>query len=176
MDKQPPPTEAPEDVATSLPKFERSFPGFSGAGALMAGEKLGLLAQAAAAHEALLAKYGTLRPHLAGPLLGEAIDCALVKPSRFYSRCEVDFVPELDLDFEKLVASIRTNGGNSIPAMVHRCVNEPKEYEIIYGHRRWAACRAAGVPLIAIVKEGLPLKEIAKLQLAENSNRLLSPS
>lgn len=172
MDKQPPPTEAPEDVATSLPKLERSFPGRIGARAL----KLSLLAQVAAAEEALFAKHGTYRPHLAGPMIGEAIDCALVKPSRFYSRCEVDFDPKLDSDFEKLVASIRTNGGNSIPAMVHRCVKKPNEYELIYGHRRWMACRAAGVRLIATVKEGLSPKEIAKLQLVENSHRLVTSS
>ena len=174
---KPPPGQEFEDAPNSFLDSERQFPGLSGVGALMKAEELGLRAQLAAlqtAHEVLRSENEALRRQLAGPLLGEAIDCALIKPSRFYSRCEMDFNSDLDIDFRKLVFNIRIGGGNSIPAILLRIEEDPFQYEIISGHRRWAACRAAGVPLRAFVKEGLSLKEIAKLQLAENRNRISS--
>jgi len=138
---------------------QRPKGGVTGVGALIAEESSGLRAQLEALQRQLA---------LAG---AKQIETALIKPSRFYNRFELDLNPETDSDFKDLVASVRQGGGNSIPALLNRLPGDDEKYELVYGHRRWAACRAAALPLLAYVYEGLEPKIIARLQLIENSDR-----
>jgi len=92
-----------------------------------------------------------------------------VSPSRYYNRFELDLDPNADRDFAELLSGIKADGGNAVPALLHK--NDDDSYELIYGHRRWAACKQAGVPLVAYVKEGLDAREVARLQLLENTGR-----
>ena len=100
----------------------------------------------------------------------QAIPADKIEPSRYYNRFSLDVDASADSDFAELLSSITADGGNAVPALLHR--NEDGEtYELIYGHRRWAACKHAGVPLNAYVKDGLDGREVARLQLLENSSR-----
>lgn len=75
--------------------------------------------------------------------------------------------PEMG-NIEELAQSIKINGQQE-PALVRKISNSQK-YEIIFGHRRWLACKCAHVPLLAMVKE-LTDKEAAVAQKEENENR-----
>lgn len=80
------------------------------------------------------------------------IDPKLVLPSKFANRHQQSFSgPE----FDALVQEIESSGGNIQPIKV-RPVGEnadTRKYEIIFGHRRHAACLAAGVKVLALVEE-----------------------
>lgn len=151
--------ETPAPVVDDKAEPPRQRGGLSGVGALIGQEERGLRAQL----EALQRQLATSG--------AKAVDPALIKPSRFYNRFEMDLNEQSDEEFKELVASVRIGGGNSIPALVNRIEGEAEQYELVYGHRRWAACRIVGMPLLAYVHEGLEPKVIARLQLIENSER-----
>lgn len=76
-------------------------------------------------------------------------------------------IPEMG-NIEELAQSIKINGQQE-PALVRK-IKDSQKYEIIFGHRRWLACKCAHVPLLAMVKE-LTDKEAAIAQKEENENR-----
>lgn len=145
---------------------ERPRGGLSGVSALMREEEVGLRGE----NSALRAKMEALQAQLADQGV-KRVETGLISASRFYNRFEMDLNEQADEEFKELVASIRTGGGNSIPALLNRIDGQEEKYELVYGHRRWAACRIVGVPLNAYVHEGLEPKVIARLQLIENSDR-----
>lgn len=101
-----------------------------------------------------------------------ALSPKAISPSRYYNRHTVDVIPEADRDFAELVDSIRVNGGNAIPALVNK---GESGYELVYGHRRLAACKLLGINLKVHVETGLSPTQMAQLQLLENRDRK-SPS
>lgn len=151
--------ETPAPVVDEKPDPPRQRGGLSGVGALIGQEERGLRAQLEALQRQL-ASSGV-----------KPVETGLISASRFYNRFEMDLNEQADEEFKELVASIRTGGGNSIPALLNQIEGEEGKYEVVYGHRRWAACRIVGVPLNAYVHEGLEPKVIARLQLIENSER-----
>jgi len=75
-------------------------------------------------------------------------------------------------DIEQLANSIKANGQQE-PALVRRInINNSPElrYEVIFGHRRWLACKLANQPLLAMVKD-LSDQQAAICQKEENENR-----
>lgn len=93
-----------------------------------------------------------------------------IRPSRFYNRFVADLDPAADADFKSLLQDIKRDGGNAIPVLVNRDP-ETDSYELVYGHRRWAACQLANYDVKAYVVEGLDPREMAILQVKENTQR-----
>lgn len=76
---------------------------------------------------------------------------------------------EGDETFDALVASIR-DGGQQVPVLVRPHPEDPARYQAAYGHRRIAACRAAGLAVRAIVRT-LTDGELVLAQGRENAMR-----
>lgn len=72
-------------------------------------------------------------------------------------------------DITALAKSI-AHEGQKVPILIRRSIKSSKKYEIIYGHRRWRACKSLGKEVQAIV-EDLDDKEAASAQKVENENR-----
>ena len=72
-------------------------------------------------------------------------------------------------DLEALAQSI-SDYGQQEPILVRPAKNLPGKYEIIFGHRRWKACRMADKELLAIIKH-MTDQEAALFQKEENENR-----
>lgn len=75
-------------------------------------------------------------------------------------------------NIEELASSIRTNGQQE-PALLRKLDKNSEgdiEYEVIFGHRRWLACKLCDTPLMAMVKD-IDDKTAAVAQKEENENR-----
>lgn len=61
------------------------------------------------------------------------------------------------VEFQRLKDSIMFMSGNVQPVVVRRFGRWPEgyrgSYELIFGHRRWQACRELGIPLLAVLDE-----------------------
>ena len=71
---------------------------------------------------------------------------------------------------EDLIASIRTSG-QQLPALLRYRRGAGPRYEVVYGRRRIAACRALGIKVKAYIKE-MDQREALVSQALENSARL----
>lgn len=71
---------------------------------------------------------------------------------------------------EELIESIRTSG-QQLPALLRYRRGPGPRYEVVYGRRRIAACRALGLKVKAYVKE-MDQREALVSQALENSARL----
>lgn len=69
-----------------------------------------------------------------------------------------------------LIESIRSSG-QQLPAMLRHRRGPGPRYEVVYGRRRIAACRALGIKVSAYIKE-MTLDEALMSQALENSARL----
>jgi len=98
------------------------------------------------------------------------ISPAICKPWDFYDRHESELG-----NIEELANSIQ-NAGQQEPILVRPINNYPLsddpsiKYEIIFGNRRWRACKSIGKNLLAIVRN-LDDQEAALSQKEENENR-----
>lgn len=92
------------------------------------------------------------------------------KPWNFSDRNEAELG-----NIEELANSIQT-AGQQEPALVrpikdtHLSIEPSIKYEIIFGNRRWRACKLIGKNLLAIIRE-LTDQEAALAQKEENENR-----
>jgi len=79
--------------------------------------------------------------------------------------------PENEMgDINSLSESIKITGQQE-PILVRPTDNEKKEqYEIIFGHRRWRACKKIGTKVLAIIK-AVTDREASLFQKEENENR-----
>ncbi|MBK1736157.1 hypothetical protein CKO15_12920 [Halorhodospira abdelmalekii] len=88
------------------------------------------------------------------------------------------FPASYDPDTEALLREdIASRGHNEIPAAVRHHPNpspDGPKYQLIYGHRRYFACRDLGLPLRAYVREASDAQLISD-RLRENSNRQNQP-
>lgn len=148
--------EPSDDTSPAPPRAA----GRSGTGALFAGQKAGLQSQVDELKKQL-AEAGT-----------QILSVDQVRKSRFYNRYELDLVEE-NPDFKKFVESIRASRGNVVPVLVRS--DGSGTYELVYGHRRWAASRIAGTPLLAQIRSDITDELAAQLQVLENAERQ-SPS
>lgn len=73
-------------------------------------------------------------------------------------------------DIDALAESIKIHGQQE-PILVRPAIDSSKiEYEVIFGNRRWQACKIINKPILAIVKT-LTDQEAAVYQKEENENR-----
>lgn len=118
-----------------------------------------------------LEQYADLESKLENGALVQALDPVRVRHSRYANRLDLAYQ---DDDFQSLVADVRRTGGNEVVAKV-RPLSETDEngcdFEIVYGHRRHAACVQAEVPFRAVVED---IDDGAAIEQAvlENSERL----
>jgi ParB family chromosome partitioning protein len=106
----------------------------------------------------------------AGAVGADLVDTATIRPSRFYNRYGLDLNETADPDFCALLVSVREEGGNAVPVLLYRAPGSTT-LEVVYGHRRVSACRAAGLPVRAVISDDLSEKDIGRLQVLENSQR-----
>lgn len=71
---------------------------------------------------------------------------------------------------EDLIASIKASG-QQLPALLRYRRGAGPRYEVVYGRRRIAACRALGIPVKAFIRE-MDQREALVSQALENSARL----
>jgi len=96
--------------------------------------------------------------------LPREIDPADIAQSEIADRLDVDE------GLDSLLISIRTSG-QKLPVLVRRSKDGVLPYEIVYGRRRVAACKALGIPVKAYVAE-LDDREALISQGLENAARL----
>lgn len=73
-----------------------------------------------------------------------------IVPSPFANRHSLNFTSD---DFKQLVVEIQNAGGNIQPVKV-RPLSQPRDganFELVFGHRRHAACLQLGLPVLALV-------------------------
>lgn len=75
--------------------------------------------------------------------------------------------PAVDPSFDALVASIR-DSGQQVPILVRPVDQEPRRYQVAYGHRRLRAARHLGIDVKAIVR---PLTD-AEMVVAQGKENL----
>jgi ParB family chromosome partitioning protein len=96
---------------------------------------------------------------------GLELDSGLIDPSPFPDRLPDD--GELDFEaFKKLIA----DEGQKIPIQVRKNPEVEGRYQIVYGHRRWRACRDLGIKVKAIQVD-LSDSELVVVQGIENAAR-----
>ena len=93
------------------------------------------------------------------------IDADLIEPSPVRDRLDEGEADAL----APLVESIRAHGQH-VPVLVRREAGEGERYRIAFGHRRWAACRALGRPVRAVVAD-LSDEAMLVAQGQENAER-----
>ena len=76
------------------------------------------------------------------------IDPALIRPSRWANRHELNFSSP---EFDRLKAEIADAGGNVQPVKVRPVAEPAGSFEVVYGHRRLEACRQLGLPVLCLV-------------------------
>lgn len=83
-----------------------------------------------------------------GAKASRLIDTALIRPSRWANRHEINFSSP---QFDKLKAEVADAGGNVQPIKVRPVAEPAGSYEVVYGHRRLEACRQLGLPVLCLV-------------------------
>lgn len=76
------------------------------------------------------------------------LDPQTVVPSRWANRHPASFSTA---EFARLKQDIEQAGGNVQPISVRVLVDQPGQYEIIFGHRRHQACSELGIPVLATI-------------------------
>lgn len=103
-----------------------------------------------------------------------AIDPTDIRPSRFANRHASSFATA---EFEALMAELKEAGGNVQPVKVRQISAEGREgkYELVYGHRRWEACRQLGLPVLAVVDNIDDRELFAEMDRENRGREDLSP-
>ena len=96
---------------------------------------------------------------------GLELDPTLIDPSPFPDRLPDDTDSAFD-EFKKLIAE----EGQKLSIQVRTHPTAPNRYQIVYGHRRWRACRDLGLRVKAILTE-LTDAELVVAQGIENAAR-----
>lgn len=97
------------------------------------------------------------------------VDCAFIKPSRWANRHPASF---LTASFLRLKEDIDKSNGNVQAIMVAPIPGESGYYKIVFGHRRYKACQQLGLPVLAVIFEGvLPDKDLFLAMDRENRER-----
>ena len=114
----------------------------------------------------------TLREQLkkfADSMPTKKLDCGLVAASRWANRHRQAYESAA---FLRLKDDIKLAGGNVQPILVHHMAGEAVPYRIVFGHRRYAACRELSLPVLAAIYEGtMSDKELFTAMDRENRER-----
>jgi len=76
------------------------------------------------------------------------LDPQEVVPSRWANRHPASFSTA---EFARLKQDIELAGGNVQPISVRVLIDQPGQYEIVFGHRRHRACSELGIPVLATI-------------------------
>lgn len=98
----------------------------------------------------------------------QSVDPARVRPSHLKNRDERSFERT---EFQELRASIQAAGGNTVPVELRRIQHTDFDFELVYGHRRHRACLETGLPLLAVIHDGVDDKALYQAMTRENSQR-----
>lgn len=102
------------------------------------------------------------------------LETGQIRPSRFANRHESSFQGP---DFEALRSEIKEAGGNIQPIKV-RPLAKPEgdvRFEIIFGHRRFEACRQLRLPVLAVVDSVDDRTLFAEMDRENRARKDLSP-
>ncbi len=103
-----------------------------------------------------------------GSLPTRKLDPNRIRYSSFANRHEDHFESE---GYAQLREDIAGAGGNVQPIRVRPVQGDPKaDYEVIYGHRRWRACRDLKLEVEAVIVEATD-EELFEAMSRENSSR-----
>jgi len=111
------------------------------------GQMLAFRGQMQAVEGELAALRERLRQH-DGSTPTRKIDPAAIHASRWANRHPASFE---SAEFAGLKADIELAGGNVQPILVRPLVDEPGQYELVFGHRRHRACLELGIPVLAAI-------------------------
>ena len=102
------------------------------------------------------------------------IDPSDIRPSRFANRHASSFATP---EFDALKAELKEAGGNVQPVKVRQISDAGGEgkYELIYGHRRWEACRQLGLPVFAVIDNIDDRELFAEMDRENRSRKDLAP-
>ena len=102
--------------------------------------------------------------------LNSALDCRLLNPDDIVdSPLAIRRGFHQEASFRELCESIERRGGNVSPVMVRPA--EGDKFEIVFGHRRVAACRQLGFHVLAIVRLAADGDELLRDMEYENQAR-----
>lgn len=93
----------------------------------------------------------TLRARLeqfADSMSTKKIDTSLIDESRWANRHKASY---FSVKFIRLKADIEKAGGNVQAIFVRPKMDSPGRFEIIFGHRRYMACKELGIPVLAAI-------------------------
>jgi ParB family chromosome partitioning protein len=117
-------------------------------------------------------ELATLRAKLeqyADSMQTRKIDTSLIDESRWANRHKASYVT---VNFIRLKADIEKAGGNVQAIFVRPKSDSPERFEIIFGHRRYMACKEIGIPVLAsICTEGIGEAELFAAMDRENRER-----
>jgi len=104
-----------------------------------------------------------------GSIATKKMETALIDESQWANRHATSFTTPA---FESLREEILAAGGNIQPILVRP---KGERYELVFGHRRFAACKQLGLPVLAMIME-LSDEELFTMMDRENRERVdLSP-
>lgn len=112
--------------------------------------------------------------HWEGAKPARFLDTSLVRASRFANRHASSFESP---DFKSLKTEIEAAGGNVQPIKVRPITGdgEAQFYEIVFGHRRYEACRQLGLPVLAVVDNVDDQALFAEMDRENRARQDLSP-
>lgn len=154
-------------------RFPPATPGARAAARTAPGQMLAFRGQMLAA-EGETARLKEQLKEFEGALPTRRLDPQLIHPTRWANRHEAAFRTAA---YAGLKSDIEQAGGNVQPILVRPKADQPGHYEIVFGHRRHAACRELGIPVLAaIATEPLSDTEVFAAMDRENRERQdLSP-
>ena len=107
-----------------------------------------------------------------GALAVRALDTATIRRSLWANRNQAEFD---SADFAELRVEIANAGGNTQPIKVRKIQEvvdgQPELYEIVFGHRRYQACKEEGLPVNAVIADAMTDLELFEAMERENRGR-----
>lgn len=175
--------QTPEPTATASASEHTRVPGkpFTGVGSVMAAiTREAEISQELIGAQTKLQQAQAKLDEFDGATLVRALDPRSVRRSHWANRVEAEFSTG---DFQLLKDEILNAGGNVQPIKVRPIAGaaavfdgQTPTHEIVFGHRRHQACLELGLPVNAIVVEGMDDKTLFEAMERENRGRKnLSP-
>lgn len=144
------PDAAPDVVAPSLPPAIRPV----SAPRTSPGSMLAFMAEQSEVHKEVVELRQRLEVY-DGAEITRRLDPRQVVASKWANRSAAHFTSQA---FASLKAEIESAGGNIQPIKVRPVLTaapDAPSYELVYGHRRHRACLELGLPVLALVEEGM---------------------
>lgn len=159
---------APDDKAEQHPRSSDIKQGASAAGSPMtAPGGMAVFRQHLLKHESTVQSLESELKQYREGIRTLKLDTSTISPSHWANRHESSLRNKA---FEALRDEIAHAGGNIQPILVRPAGKELDRYELVFGHRRFAACAELGLPVLSMVME-LSDEELFTLMDRENRQR-----